>query len=216
MCAIALTAGSAGMIITMTLHPTGHDLLAAGRFAAMTQLATATHALGIMSAAVMFLGALGLSHHLGWSDRISIAALALYGLATITIINAAIASGFIAPAIGRRMVDAEAPNTDGWRIAFQYTGLLNQGFATVSVVGSSLAILLWSLSILRRNALSRGVGIYGCAIGPLIIIGVLSGRMRLDVHGFGAVVLAQAIWLVTVAAQLWRGRDDKRSEAARA
>jgi len=51
---------------------------------------------------------------------------------------------------------------------------------------------------------ARGVGVYGCVLGPLTIGGVLVGHLRLDVHGFDLVVMGQAIWYVTVGALLWR------------
>jgi hypothetical protein len=211
MSSLALMAGSAGMIITMGLHPTGHDLFAPGHFAGVAWLTKATHGLALASLPVLFLGVLGLSQRLGWNDRLSIAALIFHGFGTIAAMNAAVASGLVAPAIGRRVVDAGAGGADTWRVAFSVNGMVNQGFAVVLVVASSAAILLWSASILRGEIFGRGtaarrLAVYGCVIGPLAILAVLSGRVRLDVHGFGAIVLGQAIWYAGAAFVLYSGQ----------
>jgi len=49
-----------------------------------------------------------------------------------------------------------------------------------------------------------GVGIYGLLLGPVIILAVLSGHLRLGVHGIGLVVLGQAVWFVVAGVRLWR------------
>jgi hypothetical protein len=77
-----------------------------------------------------------------------------------------------------------------------------------------VAIGLWSVEILRTRRLRRGTGILGCVVAALTLVVLLSGRLRLDVHGFGAVVLAQAVWLVTVGMELRgarRSTDESRS-----
>jgi hypothetical protein len=195
---LALISGSVGMIITMSLHPTGHDLFVSGQLVPMAHLAIAVHTLALMSMPVMYLGALGLSQHLGARERFSVAALVAYGFAMVAGMNAAVFSGLVAPGLARNVQASEAAVADAWRIAFHYNGALNQGFAVVLVVASSLAILLWSVSMLRGAVLSQGVAIYGCFLGPVTVIAVLSGHLRLDVHGFGMVVLGQAVWLIIV------------------
>jgi hypothetical protein len=213
---LGLIAGSVGMIITMSLHPTGHDLFVPGRIGAVALLTRATHGLALVSLPVVFLGAWGLARRLGWNERASVAALVLYGFGLVAVLNAAVASGLIAPEIGRRIVEGDTTTGEMWRMAFRYNGMVNQGFATVFVVASSMAILLWSAVMVRSGTLGRGVGIYGSILGPLTVLAVLSGHVRLDVHGFGAIVLGQAIWYVMVGALLWRGAPDTSGGAATA
>ncbi len=213
---LGLIAGSVGMIMTMSLHPTGHDLFVPGRLGAVALLTRATHGLALASLPAVFLGAMGLARRLGWNERASVAALVLYGFGLAAVMNAAVASGLVAPEIGRRIVEGDAVSGEVWRMAFRYNGLVNQGFATVFVVASSIAILLWSVVMVRRVALWRSVGIYGCIFGPLTVLAVLSGHVGLDVHGFGAIVLGQAIWYVIVGAALWRGASDTSGGAATA
>ena len=81
---------------------------------------------------------------------------------------------------------------------------MNQAFAKIFVVAASIAILAWSIAIVRSRALARGLGIYGIVLAPPTVVALLSGHLRLDVHGMGAVVLTQAIWFVIAGASLCR------------
>jgi hypothetical protein len=56
---LALIVGSVGSIITMVFHPTGHDVVAPGRFESMAQLTVAVHALALVSMPVLFSGRWG-------------------------------------------------------------------------------------------------------------------------------------------------------------
>lgn len=201
---IALIAGAAGSIVTMSIHPTGHDLFAPDRFATMERLAVVAHGLALACVPVSFLGAMALSRRVATPARLDLAALVTYAFASVAVMSAAVVSGFIGPTLVRRILAAEPSVKAGWEIALRYNGLLNQAFARVYVVASSAAIILWSASILRSGALARGVGIWGCVVGPLVLIALLSGHLTLGVHGFGLVVLAQASWLVTVGALMCR------------
>jgi uncharacterized membrane protein YkgB len=81
---------------------------------------------------------------------------------------------------------------------------INQSFARVYAVGASLAVVLWSMSILRGGALWRGLGIYGCLVGAVTAVGTLSGLLTPDWHGFTMLIFAQAIWFVAVGWELWK------------
>jgi hypothetical protein len=87
---------------------------------------------------------------------------------------------------------------------FAYTFVLNQGFARVYVVASSAAMVLWSVRALRLGGGWRGPGILGCLVGAAAAAGVLSGGLPLNVHGFGAVVVAQSAWTIWNATRLSR------------
>jgi len=188
----------------MMLHPAAADLFAAGQFETVANVLTAVHALGLISTPIIFLGALGLSQRLASPDRLSLAALVAYGFGLAAIMNAAVASGFLAPSLGRRIEAASGSAVDVWRVAFRYNGEVNQAYALVFVVASSVAIVLWSVSILRGRVFDHGVGYYGCVLGPATLALVLSGHLTLGVHGFGMIVLSQTIWFVIAAVLLWR------------
>jgi hypothetical protein len=204
---LALILGSLAGIVTMVFHPTGHDFFAPGQFDSATRLGIAVHSLALASLPVSFLGALALSRRVWPRDRLAIAALVIFGFAVVAAMGAAVASGLVAPAVARQMVRAAQPE-EAWRAVFHYTGHLNQGFVQVFVAASSVAIVLWSVSMVRSGAFARGVGYYGMVSGALILLALFSGRLRLNVHGFGLVFLVQAIWFISAGALLWRLKEE--------
>jgi hypothetical protein len=197
---IALIAGALGGVVTMSLHPTGRQLFVSGQFAALAWLGAAVHTLGIVSMAVSFLGALALSQRLASSDRLGVAALVIYGFALAAGVTAAAVSGYIAPGLAKEMMNASPPVHDSWQMLFDYNGRINQAFARILAVGSSAAIVLWSAAILKNRALARGVAVYGVILGTITILAVMSGLIRLDVHGFGLIVFTQSVWFIIVGA----------------
>jgi hypothetical protein len=209
--ALALIAGSAGTLVTMAFHPTGHELLAPGQLDHMTFVVVATHALALVSIPILFLGALGIARRLASPDRMPIAALVFYGFGLVGAMMAAVASGLVAPQLARKLAQAEPAARDMWDMAMHFNGMVNQSFAILFVVASSLAILLWSISIVRSAALARSIGYYGGLLGLATIALILSGTLRLNVHGMGMVVLGQSIWYVIIALTMWEGAGSKPS-----
>ena len=203
---IALIASALFGIVTMSLHPTAHDFAARESFHSMANLGIAVHALAVASAPLSFLGALALTQRLQSADRLAVSALVAYGFGLVAVIIAAAVSGFVAPNLMQEMMSSAPPASDVWRIALDYNHHINQAFAKIFVVASSIAIVLWSSSIVRGRALAAGAGIYGALLGPATIVALASGHLRLDVHGMGAVVFAQALWFTIVGVLLYRAR----------
>jgi hypothetical protein len=209
---LALISGSAGMIITMSLHPTGH--VAAAQVEPMIRMLIAVHALALACVPVQFLGAWGFSRRVASPNRLAVAGLVLYTLALLAVVNAAVADGLITPNLLRQIVASEASPSaiDAWRTMSRYNFYVNQAYAQVFVAGSSVAIVLWSASIWRSRELAHGLSIYGCILGPVTLLTLFSGRLNLDAHGFGIVIFGQAGWFVVAGALLWR-RENRAADA---
>jgi hypothetical protein len=204
---LALIAGSLGMIITMAVHP--HGTVNPAQVESMARNLTIVHSLAVASLIVLFLGAWGLSRRLASPDRLDIIGLVVFAFASAAVMNAAVMDGFVAPNVMRRIVEAGAGAGETWRVVFRYNFEINQGFARLYAVTSSIAIIFWSLSILRNRTLARGLAAYGCVMGAAALIVVIGG-LAMDVHGFGAVVLGQAIWFVTAGMLLRRQPETSR------
>lgn len=200
----ALIAGSIAGILAMSQHPTAEDLFAPGQLAPMSRMLILVHALALVSLPVLFLGALALWQRLGSDDGLSVAGLVLYAFAMVAVMNAAVFDGLVTAALAPHVVAAAPTASEGWRIAFRYNGQVNQAFARVFVLAGAAAIVLWSVAIIRSGALARLLGWYGCLIGAVTALAVFPGQLRLDPHGFGLIVLGQAIWFIGAGAQLWR------------
>jgi hypothetical protein len=161
------------------------------------------HSLALLCIPVVFLGAWGMTRRIGGADRLAWAGLVLYGLASIAVMNAAVFDGLMAPVLMRKIVAASAETRDMWQTLMNFNFQMNQAFARVYAVGSSLAVLLWSVSILRYRTLGRGVGVYGIVLGVATVAGICSGFLTPDRHGFGMLIFGQAIWFLVVAAEMW-------------
>jgi len=200
---IALIVGTAGMLVTMALHPSGRELFAAGQLEHASQMFEGVHTLAIACLPIHWLGALALSRRLASSGRLELAALVLYTLSLIAALIAAVASGYLAPGIARAILNAQAPANEAWRIAFDYNGRINQAYARLWIVASCAAVVLWSVVFIRSPRIARAIGIYGVVIGALVGLAVASGHLGLHVHGAGIAVLAQAVWFIAVGVLLW-------------
>jgi hypothetical protein len=199
---LAMIAGVMMGLTTMALHPTGHDV--ARDMATQGALAVAVHALAIAAAPVALFGALALTRALAVDDGLAELALAFQALALFAALMAATASGLLGPGLIASAMAAQGDERVVAAALLRYNGALNQAFARVLVGASSVAIALWSVEMLRTRRLGRGTAVYGLVVSLVTLAVLVSGNLRLDVHGFGAVVLAQGVWTVLVGVRLMR------------
>lgn len=204
--AAALVAGSLAGLLTMALHPTGRDLVRNASTGASNALVTAVHGMALLAQPLLVAGTLALTLRLRARRDLATAAFVCFAFASVAVTIAAAASGFLAPAVLAGLQGADAPARTGMLDALRYTGLLNRAFARIGVLFVGAALLLWSAAMLAGRELPRALAAYGALAGAAMLGGVASGRLRLDVHGFGAVVLAQSVWMTWAAGALWRDR----------
>lgn len=196
------------MILTMAIHPHGH--VEASQLAGMIRMLIFVHSLALVFVPVQFLGACGLAHRIKTTSRLDLAGLVLYAFGLVAVMGAAVADGLVTPRVLERIVASSADSAaamEVWREFSRYTFIWNQAFAQVYVAMSSLAIMAWSAAGLLSRRLPRGLTVYGLLLGSITMAAMFSGHLVLDVHGFGAVVLGQAIWFVVSGALLWSGEQ---------
>ena len=189
----------------MAVHPVGHGLMSPQEMENLGRLNRAVHGLGIASLPLLFLGALALTRQIADAGRLAWAALVFYGFGAAAIMIAASMSGFVASDVMSKLVAGD-PLMETRRLFLDYTFRINQAFASVSVVASSVAIILWSIVWIKARGPAAALGYYGLALGTLTIGFLFAGHLRLDVHGFGLVVLAQSIWFIISGVMLIRSR----------
>jgi hypothetical protein len=190
------------MIITMISHPGGK--ISPAEVDHVARMLIVVHSLALASIPVIFLGAWGMSCRIGGADRLAWTGLVLFALASIAVMNAAVLDGLIAPTLIRKIVAATPETRDVWQTLMNFNFHMNQAFARVYAVGSSLAVVLWSVSALRYRMLGRGIGIYGVVLGVVTATAICSGFLTPDRHGFGMLIFGQAIWFLIVAGEMWR------------
>jgi hypothetical protein len=213
--AIAIILGNIGGLITMAFHPTGADLMNKPADVARQNelIAAAVHALAIISLPVLFFGLVGFCRKLGRESPIHLLGLITYGLGQVAVMSAAVISGFVGPALTRRIPEADDATKNILYALLMNNHQINQGFSKVYVVAAGTAAVLWSIGLLRHGTLMKAIAVLGFIFGSASILGVFSGHLKLDVHGFGAFILAQAIWLILAAIFTMNTEAEPASEA---
>ncbi|HUF18244.1 MAG TPA: hypothetical protein VMS12_09405 [Thermoanaerobaculia bacterium] len=197
---LALITSVLGIAITMLLHPTGHDVL---RSAQQAEIAVLVHGLGLATIPVALFGFLVYTKRLSHGTALPTFSYILFAFGSVAILGAAVASGFVGPAVGDQLRTAAGAEREVLRVLFHTTGQVNRAFARIHVLSASLAILLWSVSMWRSRL--RACAACGIIVGAASIAAVGSGHLILNVHGAGLVYLAHGVWTVWVAALLIRG-----------
>src|SRR5206468_819748 len=179
------------------------------QFERLLSLVIGVHVLAIAGIPFLFLGALALTRQLNSPARLSLLALASYGMGLFAIVVAPAVSGLVGAELMRKIA-VPGPEADSWRMVMTYNHMINQAFTRIYVVASAAAIALWSLEIAWRGSLSRAVGIFGLILGAVGLC-VTAAGLHMDTHIFGMVVFADAIWLIVVAIFLMRAPERRRA-----
>lgn len=191
--ATALIVGTLAMIAVMALHPSGIHTGPEGK--AVLRLGVIVHAIAIASAPLITFGFFALTRTIGVDRPAAALGLSFYVFGALAVMLAAAMSGLVAP----RLIEAGASH-DLLRIEWY----MNQAFATIHVAMFSAAILFYALAWPSKGALAAAVQILGFIVGLGILAWLFSGTLTLDVHGMGAVVLAQGAWIILAAVAMLR------------
>ncbi len=199
--ALALVFGMLAYIAIMAAHPShasGPPIIGAITLNALV------HGAAIVIAPVLAFGAAMLTRHLGFERPLAVLGLSFYAFGTVTVMLAATMSGFIMPEV---VAAAHAPDLaqgESYRQFAHYTFWLNQAFANTHAALMSLGILCWSLAWPGKTIGAWALRVLGVAVGLGVLAWQMSGTLVLDIHGMGAVVLAQAVWTIAAATALVR------------
>jgi hypothetical protein len=194
-------------ILAMAHHPTVGTAdvgTAVQRIGEFSRLSGLVHGVLIAVLLLTFHGLTTFAQQLGFVRPLVRSGVIAYGSGTIVMIGAALVSGFV---IGD--VTTLGPHDTAVDLQIDHHVLilcriLNQACADFAVVAMSVGIVLWSVELLRIHGSARWIGVLGCVVGIVPVVRLLSGSIRLDVHGMSTVVLVQAVWTVAIAAWLLR------------
>ena len=195
---LALIGGTLAGLTTMAFHPTGHGLMA--DFTHVAPINRTVHALAIAGTIATTFGLLRLTRALTPGRALTDAAFVSYAFGAGAVMFSAIASGFIGTDLAARILAAGADAQLRYQPAMDLSWALNQATTRVFVVCASVGIVLWSLAMRSVPAFGRGLSATGVVVGILAVAATVMG-MRMDIHGFGAIVLGHGVWLI------WTGRS---------
>ena len=206
---VVLAIGSVITAVFMAIHPTGHGHDAATYLADLAEGAAfggLVHGTLMASSCLLMAGLWGLADRLGSGLMLVRIGLIAYLVGVLSGIGAATINGFVLPGIALRHGSDKPEVIDRLRAILALCIEANGTLARIDVFATSTAVLLWSAVLAMRPGPGRGVGIFGliCGAGPLVAL--LAGRLPMNIHGFGAFILAQVIWTLAVAVLLVRGR----------
>ena len=210
---LALLAGQLGLILTLSLHPSGK--ITPAEVDHMVRKLIAVHSIALAALPLMILGGLGLARALSSPNRLSIAAFVFYSFAVAAMLSGIVIDGLVMPHLLPHLAEAAQaaatahasasapapPSGDAWHVLMKYNGYLDMAFVQVSMIASAVAIMVWSIVMILSKRLSRAAGIFGLILGVLVVVGLISGAFGAE-HAISIVVFGQATWFIVVGAFL--------------
>jgi hypothetical protein len=205
---LMLILGSVGLLITLGLHPSGRELFSPATFEAAARKLIAVHSLALAALPLWFAGALGLSRRIGSQDSVeqnlASTGLVFYGCGLITMMTGIVFDGLVSPSLAGQINNSTGTVGQGWRIAFNYNGMLDMAFMRVFLAASSIALGLWSAAILRGRVLPRAAGVMGSLLALAILALLFSGQLDRNEHFYGVIFLGEALWMLLMGVLLLR------------
>lgn len=206
MSGLAMLGGQLGLILTLSLHPSGK--ITPAQVDQMVHKLITVHSLALAGLPLMILGALGLSRLLSSPNRLSVAAFTIYSFAVAAMLSGVVIDGLVMPRLLPHFAEAaqaSAPaqatapasaSGDVWRALFKYNGYLDMAFVQVALVATAVAILAWSLAMVLSKTF-RSAGVYGLILGVIALITLFSGALGAE-HAISIIVFGQATWFLIV------------------
>jgi hypothetical protein len=202
---VAIAAGSLLSLLFMLHHPQANASETAELVDRVLHIQgenAVVHGSLIAILGVLLAGFSRLAARLGGSRFDVCLGLVAYGTGTMALIAAGLVNGFVVPEFVSRYQGYSPEALETVRHILALCRAANQVCTRVGLLAVAAGMLLWSLRLVRSLGFSRGVGVLGCVTAPALVVGLLSGRLLLDVHGLLAFLLAQSVWNLGVSAGL--------------
>jgi hypothetical protein len=125
--------------------------------------------------------------------------------------GAALISGFVAPTLAELVPPGDPQAAVSAQTLLRYSFVLNQVLAQAGLVFWAVAVAAWSLRLPARAAMpgDRWLGAlaaYGVLAALVLLIGLSSGYLKLNVQGMQLGLLLLSLWLAGLGASLLAGR----------
>jgi len=221
---IAMIAGQVGLLLTLSLHPSGK--ITPAQVDQMVHKLIAVHSIALAGLPLMILGALGLSRLLSSfnrdrpnRNRLSVAAFVIYCFAIAASLSGIVIDGLVMPHLLPHLAEAAqasaaassgaqpaaSATADSWRALFKYNGYLDMAFVQLSLVATAVAVITWSAAMLV-GAFPRALAIYGLILGVIALVALFSGALGAE-HALTIIIFGQATWFLIAGGLLCTRRD---------
>jgi hypothetical protein len=209
---IAMIAGQLGLILTLSLHPSGK--ISPAEVDQMVHKLIAVHSIALAGLPLMILGALGLLRVLSSRNQLSVAAFVIYSFAVAAILSGIVIDGLVMPHLLPQLADAAkasaaaassgvqptaAASASGevWHALFKFNGYLDMAFVQYSLVATAVAVIAWSVAMLLGKIFPSGTAIYGLVLGVIALVVLFSGALGAE-HALMIIVFGQSTWFLIV------------------
>lgn len=140
----------------------------------------------------------------GLHQATSLAGILAYGAGAGALIGAALIDGFLLPDLASLYAGTSAENVNAARHLLTLCALAIQILSKFGLVAVSIAIIAWSIGLIRMAGAPRAVGVIGVASGVLPAMFLLGGPVHLNPQSLMILFTVQAIWYFAVATLLIR------------
>ncbi len=202
-----LLVGSACLLLTMIFHPPGgnieHLIKASGQI-------IASHSVALIAVPFFIAGFFGFSQV--WKGTSELPTLAFFAMlvAQLAGMIAAAINGLALPIFVTNLTSANFQN-ETVNLVVRNMLALNQAFDLILYGGCCLAILFWSISIVRFKTISSLVGYFGMVMSIPTLIAIVIDSVDINLHTFRLFMSGYVVWTIWVAVLLLRLKEKDRT-----
>ncbi len=203
-CGIALLIFILLLLATMVLHPAGGNI---AYLIHHSQWIIITHSIALFSIPFGWLGFWGLSRKLGITDFYAMLGFAFLSVTMTAVLFAATANGLVLPLFLEHYGDAETVMNSALPVV-RYNFTVNKAFDYTYTSAYGMAILCWSVAILRSGLLPRWIGVTGILLFLMVLIMLLSGLAVNSLQGLRISAAGFIAWSLIVAVSMLRNNNN--------
>ncbi len=202
---ISLLIGSFLMFVTMVLHPVGGDF---EHILRVRVLNMTVHSIALVSIPFTWIGFRGVTNRLSAMPFLSQTAYAFITFALVAVMLAATMNGLVLANFTYRYAEASSGLIDAIKPILHFNSALNHAYDYIFIVGICVAVLLWSLAIIKTGALSKWLGWLGIVLSLAALGMGVAGFVFVNLHGFQIFVFGVVAWTVLAGIGLMRPTPD--------
>ena len=189
------------LVFTMLHHPSGGTLQ---HLSDITTMIVITHSVAILSLPFGWIGFWGLTRKMGTDSFGSVLGFAMISLGLVAALLAAATNGLVFPIFLQHYKDASPETMAAIDPILRYSLAFNNAFDYVYTVAIGLAVLCWSIEMLRTQKLPVWIGWIGVALVVFIVALFIFGVGVNSLHGLRLFGGGLVLWLLVTGGVLAR------------
>jgi len=202
---IALVLCTILLVFTMVLHPAGGSF---EHLLKMTGIIIVSHVIAIVCVPFAAVGFWGLTRRLGTDNFFSMSAFSIMLFGLVAVMMAAATNGLVLPVFIEKYADAPAEVVESIKPFLKYNISVNHAFDYIYTGAFCLAMLFWSIAILRTRKFAAWAGYLGIGVSIVVAVLFASGFAAMNLQGLRLFISGIIVWIAVIGVLLSRGRGD--------